>query len=84
MQLKLLDDAGKEIISLPVEVRDANKSFSSGALGFYAGGKYTIQIGGKVATYQVSASFTEIGTKDEGRAKIAADFKANKAANRKS
>lgn len=78
MQIKVIDNAGKEIGSLDLDTRDENNPFSSGSLGFFAGGKLVLDMNGRSKTYQVSCSFVEINTKDATRAEQAAKRKKEK------
>ncbi|HVB12091.1 MAG TPA: hypothetical protein VNE86_03085 [Nitrososphaerales archaeon] len=78
MQIKIIDNAGKEIGSLDLDTRDENNPFSSGSLGFFAGGKILLGVNGRSKTYQASCSFVEINTKDPARAEQAAKRKKEK------
>ena len=78
MQIKIVDNAGTEIGLLDLDTRDENNPFSSGSLGFFAGGKLLLNINGRSKQYQASCSFVEINTKDTVRAEQAAKRKKEK------
>jgi hypothetical protein len=49
--------AGTALVAVP-------KEFSTGSLGWYAGGKVTVQVGGVPVTVQVGLNLTAVGSRD--------------------
>lgn len=59
LKLRLSDGSGMDYITVTCTERDHSNPFSSGSVGFFAGGKFELE--GK--RYQMTCSLVEIGSK---------------------